>query len=115
MQKFIDRVTTQILDETSLNDLHKIKLVLPSIRSINQVKKSLLNKKSISSIVKVNNVKVNNVKVLADEKISQPTEVFARVISYPTLHLACRNLVICSFFQHKQTNVVLLQFCAPGS
>ena len=44
MQKFIDRVTTQILDETSLNDLHKIKLVLPSIRSINQVKKSLLNK-----------------------------------------------------------------------
>ena len=44
MQKFIDRVVTQILDETSLNDLHKIKLVLPSIRSINQVKKSLLNK-----------------------------------------------------------------------
>ena len=44
MQKFIDRVTSQILDETSLNDLHKIKLVLPSIRSINQVKKSLLNK-----------------------------------------------------------------------
>ena len=44
MQKFIDRVTTQILDETSLNDLHKIKIVLPSIRSINQVKKSLLNK-----------------------------------------------------------------------
>ena len=44
MKKFIDRVTTQILDETSLNDLHKIKLVLPSIRSINQVKKSLLNK-----------------------------------------------------------------------
>ena len=53
-----------------------------------KTKKSLLNKKSINSIVKVNNVKVNNVKVLADEKISQPTEVFARVISYPTLHLA---------------------------
>ena len=77
MQKFIDRVTTQILDETSLNDLHKIKLVLPSIRSINQVKKSLLNK--IDSACILPKITTINEFIISTSKRSQISSLDAQL------------------------------------
>ena len=44
MIKFADQVSTIILDESPLDQLHKVRLVLPSSRSINLIKKSLIQK-----------------------------------------------------------------------
>ena len=51
--QFIDRVVHKF-DETSLNDLHKIKLVLPSIRPINQLKNHYLTKRQFVFFQKYN-------------------------------------------------------------
>ena len=44
MIKFADQVSTIILHESHLDQLHKVRLVLPSSRSINLIKKSLIKK-----------------------------------------------------------------------
>ena len=44
MIKFADQVSSTILGESPLDQLHKVKLVLPSTRSINVIKKSLIKK-----------------------------------------------------------------------
>ena len=44
MIKFADQVSTIILHESPLDQLHKVRLVLPSLRSINLIKKSLIKK-----------------------------------------------------------------------
>ena len=44
MIKFTDQVSTTILGESSLDQLHRVKIVLPSSRSINLIKKSLIKK-----------------------------------------------------------------------
>ena len=44
MIKYADQVSTIILHESPLDQLHKVRLVLPSLRSINLIKKSLIKK-----------------------------------------------------------------------
>ena len=51
MIKFADQVAATILDESPLDQLHKVRLVLPSSRSISLIKKSLIQKINGSCIL----------------------------------------------------------------